>query len=96
MIPNLDGLGIIKSIVWKDGKAQLRFALAGLEDREIDIICGKINISEDGSQVTAGDFSSNMPFMENILNRFASGSFTIKDKNTQAAILAAKTLLDIK
>lgn len=94
--PKLGEIAKINSMEWREGKLYLTLALNGLEDRDIHVICNRISISEDGSEITLSDFESDMPFVENALNAFASGSHKLPDGSMARMGLAmARKILNL-
>ena len=70
--------------------------LEGLEDRPINIECQNVKISQDGSQITVSDFVSDMPFIENALNSFASGTYGLpKEGMAGMAVGMLRKVLDL-
>lgn len=79
MNANLEGIGVVREISFKNGRLMLNIVLEGLQDRPISIEADQIEIAPDESFVTVKSFKSDMPFVHNALNRFASGPFAIPD-----------------
>lgn len=94
--PKIAEIANVKSVELKDGKLILSLTLNGLENININVICNKVSISEDGSSIRISDFTSNMPFAENALNSFASGEYKI-DAGPMAkmGLLAARKMLNL-
>lgn len=92
---NIEGIGVVREISFKDGKVHLALVLNGLEDREIGITCASVAIAPDGSSVTLGDFDSNMPFAKNALDRFASRKIDVPPGAARTALLLAKKALGL-
>lgn len=86
----LDGIGIIKKISYENGKIFLTLILEGLEDKPIDITCSEIDIAADGSAITVRQFESNMPFVKNVLNRYAVKTFAIPSGKARLAAECVK------
>lgn len=95
MNPTLEGIAKIKEIAWKDGKLHLNLTLDGLENHAIEIDCARLEIAPDGSSITVGEFSSNMPFAANALNNFAARTYDIPTDGPRAALKAAKLALGV-
>ncbi len=93
--PNIEGIGTVKAISYADKQLHLTLVLVGLEDRDIDITCKDISIAEDGSSVMVGAYTSNMPFAENALNRFASQPFEVPEGAARGALVMAKKALGL-
>lgn len=92
---NLDGLGIIREISFKDRTMFIRLELEGLPDKPISITAEDVAISPDGSELVVKSFKSDMPFLHAALNRFASGSFAIPE-DARPMLKAARSVLDLK
>lgn len=91
--PEIDGIGVVKEIRYKDGKALLTIALEGLEDRPITVEASDIVIAQDGSSITINTFNSNMPFAKKGLTRFLAGkSLPIPEENRSSVVMAKKLL----
>lgn len=88
--PNLEGIGKVTEISFKDKTIFVTVVLEGLEDTPIEACCRKIEIAPDGSSVTLADFDSKLPFAKNALNRFAAKTFDIPEGKTRSALAAAK------
>lgn len=93
--PNLDGIGQVREISYRDKMLLLTLVLEGLEDRPVEIRCSSIEIAPDGSSVRIGGFESNMPFAQNALNRFATEPFAVPEGSARMAVCAAKKLLGL-
>lgn len=93
--PNLEGIGIVKDMVYEDKKLRLTLILAGLEDKPITIQCDDIVIAEDGSSIIVEKFESNMEFARNALNRFATRRFDVPEGMARFALKSAKTVLGL-
>lgn len=91
---NLDDLGVIREFSYKNGRLFLTIALEGLQDHPISIEAKDIEIAPDGSSITVKSLVSNMPFVHNALNRFASGTFEVPE-NSRAYVKSAKCLLGL-
>lgn len=88
--PNIEGIGVVKEISFRDRTLFLTVVLDGLEDRPIEISCSRLEIAPDGSSVTVHEFQSNMPFAQNALNRFAVRPFSVPEGGARMAVVAAK------
>ena len=77
--PAIKGIGEITDITFKNRELRLTLLLDGLEDKPVEVICRSVFISPAGDSVTVGDFSSNMPFAQNALNRFAARTYEVPD-----------------
>jgi len=76
-IPHIDKIAKITKICFESGKFQITFALNGLDDVEMQLLCNTIHIADDGSTVTLKDFTSNMAFLENAANAFGAKEFAV-------------------
>lgn len=95
MNSHLEGIGVVKSIAYKDGKLILTVVLEGLEDHPLSIEAGEIEIAPDGSTIKVGKFNANIPFANNALNRFATNKFNVPEGGARTALKTAKTLLGL-
>lgn len=93
--PNIEGIGTVQEIKYADGKCHVKLLLNGLEDKPIDITCEDIKIGDDGSYVLIEKFTSNMPFVQNALNKFASQKFDIPEGSARFAVKSAKSILNL-
>lgn len=94
--PAIKGIGTVRSISYKDHRLSLTATLDGLDGVLIEITCGTVIIAGDGSSVTVADFTSNMPFAENALNRFAARAYAIPDNSVaRGALKTAKKVMGI-
>lgn len=94
--PRLAGIAKIKKIAWEDKKIHLLLVLNGLDDVDIDVVCNDVKIAEDGSRVSVGGFTSNMPFAENALNQIAARDYPVPERGVARSILKiVKKTLDI-
>ncbi|MCR4666748.1 MAG: hypothetical protein K5657_05590 [Desulfovibrio sp.] len=92
----LAGIGTITDLRYESGRLSMRISLLGLEDREIEAVCSRVSIAPDGSSITLSDFTSNMPFMATILNRYlASAPLTLPEGNVRTFALTAKKVLGV-
>ena len=89
----LDGIMELKEIRIVDKKPAMIFTLTGMPDRELTATVGTVDISEDGSSVRLGDFSSNAAFLENALNRFVTRPIPIEDTRVAFALRKARSFL---
>lgn len=85
--------GKLKSLFFKDGQIKASLLLNGLDDREITISCASVDIAEDGSEISLGDFSSNLPCVEQALNDFCTRTFPVNSKSGQVALVGIRKLL---
>lgn len=95
MNPNLDGIGVVREISYRDKMLFLTIALDGLEDRPIDLRCSDIKIAPDGSTITIHGFESNIAFAQNALNRFATRPFKVPEGGARMAVMAVKKALGL-
>ena len=94
--PKIADIAKIKSMEWREGKLFLTFTFNGLEDREIKVICKKIEIAPDNSSISLSGFESDMPFVENALNAFASGTHKLPEGGmTRIGVAMARKILDL-
>lgn len=94
--PYLADIGTVTGIAYADKKLHLLLKLKGMEDHEIEVVCNSIAIAEDGSQITFGEFTSNKPFAQNALNKFAASTYDIPDKvGVHLAMRCARTALGL-
>lgn len=92
----IEDIGTVEELAFKNRELYLKIKLAGLEDRPIDVKGSDIKISEDGAKVRIGKFDSNMPFLDNALNRFLKDkSFAIPEGSARMAALSAKSLFGL-
>lgn len=89
---NLSGIVEFREIRVEDGRPVLHFTLEGLPDREIKAVVHSITIAEDGTSVTLANYESDMPFVQNALNRFASLTVPVKDASVARALSMARFL----
>lgn len=85
--------GKLTSLFFKDGQIRASLLLNGLEDREISISCASVDIAEDGSAISLGDFSSNVPCVEQALKDFCTRTFPVKPKSAQIILIGIRKLL---
>lgn len=90
--PNFEGIGKAREIAYRDRKVYLTIELEGLEDRPFEVVAEKIEFAPDCSSVRVSEFSSNMPFLHNALNRFATREFSIPESKRGMFALAKKAL----
>ena len=84
--------GRLTSLFIKDGQVRAGLLLNGL-DREISVSCASVDIAEDGSTIRLGDFSANVPCIEQALNDFCTRTFEVKSQRAQYALIALRKLL---
>ena len=89
----LDGIIELREILIVDRKPTMVFTLTGMPDRELSAVVGTVDISEDGSSVRLSNFSSNVPFLENALNRFVTRPIPIEDAKVAFALRKARSFL---
>lgn len=92
--PNLEGIGTVREISYKDGKIYLTIILEGLEDHPMSIEASDIEIANDASTIKVNKFKANKPFLHNALNRFAVCKFDIPE-SSRTALKTAKTVLGL-
>ncbi|MBD5418336.1 MAG: hypothetical protein HDR50_12010 [Desulfovibrio sp.] len=85
--------GKLKSLFFKDGKINASLILNGFDDKKIYISCASVKIADDGSEISLGDFSSNVPCIEQALNDFCTRTFLIKSTKAQYTMMIIKKLL---
>lgn len=93
--PNLEGIGVVKEIRYKDKIFTLTVELAGLEDKPITLYATDIDIADDGSSVAVRKFASNMPFMQAALSRFLAGTPIAIPADNRDHLITAKKLLGL-
>lgn len=84
--------GRLTSLLIKDGQIRAGLRLNGLE-QEISVTCASVAIAEDGSAVSLGGFSANVPCIEQGLNDFCTRTFEVKSARAQYALIALRKLL---
>ncbi len=82
--------GRLKSLRIEERTLKATLVLHGLEDKDIELACASVVISEDGSAVTLKGFTSNMPFAEKALNAFAARTYSVESAATRAALLMVR------
>lgn len=85
--------GRLRSLFFKDGQIRASLLLNGLDDREITISCASVEIAEDGSHISLGGFSSNLPCIEQALNDFCTRTFPVDSRGAQVALVGIRKLL---
>lgn len=85
--------GRLKSLFFKDGEIRASLVLNGLDDREVTVSCASVDIAEDGSKISLGDFSANVPCIEQALNDFCARTFEVSSRRAQLALVAVRKLL---
>ncbi len=83
----------VRSLTLSEGRIRAAVALGGLDDKEFEVVCSDISIGEEYDSVRIGHFSSNMPFLENILNDFAAKEFAVPHEFGQVGLLFLKSVL---
>ncbi|MBO4369584.1 MAG: hypothetical protein J5803_05750 [Desulfovibrio sp.] len=92
----LAGIGELTDLRYSNKTLLMRIRLYGLEDREIEASCTDIRIANDGSSLALASFSSNMPFMETMLNRYlANATLSLPEGNARMLAVAAKKVLGV-
>ena len=84
--------GRLTSLCIKDGQVRAGLLLNGL-DQEISLACASVTIAEDGSTVSLGGFSANVPCIEQALNDFCTRTFEVRSTRAQYALIALRKLL---
>lgn len=84
--------GRVTSLSIRDGKVTAGLVLNGL-DQEIAVSCASVSIAEDGSSIRLGDFSANVPCIEQALNDFCTRTFEVKSPRAQYALTALRKVL---
>lgn len=95
MIPDISGITKISEVSFKNGKLLLTATLAGLEDRPIHIEAAEIHVPDDGSSIKIGKFRSDMPFVDNALNRFAMEAFNVPEGDARAVLVEVAKILNL-
>lgn len=90
----LEGIGVIKELVWKDQALQVTLELNGLA-QPITITAKDIDIAPDASSITVKTYTANMPFVDVALNRFATQTFAVPAGKGRLALQAAKKALGL-
>lgn len=85
--------GEVTALHYVEGGVQAVFLLKGLEDRPVTVHCRNITISEDGSRIRIGAYTSNMPFLETALNRFAVNPIPVSNATVRQLLVRCKSLL---
>lgn len=94
--PQLEGIGAVEELTWKDGSIRGTLRLADLEDHPIEVVCSDIRIAPDGGSIVIGKLASNKKFAENAFKRFVEGrQFEIPEGAARAAALTARKLLGL-
>lgn len=92
--PQLEGIGTLEDLVWKDGAIHGTLLLVDMEDQPIEVEASNIKIAPDASSISIGSLRSNKRFVANGLKRFVEGKeFPIPEGAPRTAALAAKKLL---
>lgn len=85
--------GKLTGLFFKDGQIRASLVLNGLEDKEISVSCASVAIAEDGSEISLGNFSANLPCIEQALNDFCTRTYKVESGRAQLALVAARKLL---
>ncbi len=93
--PNIEGIGKVKAISYQNKQLYLTVVLDGLENIDINVTCKDISIAKDNSSITIGSYTSNMPFAENALNRFARKPFDVPEGAARTVLSGAKIALGL-
>ena len=93
--PNLEGIGVVKEIIYKNKAIGLTVELAGLEDKPIRLNASDIAFSGDNSSVTVNKIESNMPFMQAAMARFVVGKPIDIPEDLRGKVGMAKTILGL-
>ena len=75
----IEKFGTINEIDYRDKKLSLTCELKGLEGNPIEVSIGLLQIADDGSHITIGDFDSNREFAKNALNMFAAKEYAVPE-----------------
>ena len=81
------------SLSLSEGELHASVAMDGLDGKEFEVVCSDISIGDEYDSVRIGHFSSNMPFLENILNDFATKEFLVAHEFGQVGLLFLKSVL---
>ncbi len=94
--PKLADIARISKVAIEDGTLSIHFILKGLDEKEMDVQCSSISIAEDGSSISLGNYTSNIEFLQNALNQFATLTLPVPDNTMTRAILkTVKAVLNI-
>ncbi len=94
--PKVANIARISRIAIEDGKLSMRLVLKGLENTEMDVQCSNITIAEDGSSISLGNYTSNMEFLQNALNQFATLTIPVPENTmTRATLKTVKAVLNM-
>ena len=93
--PNLEGIGVIREIKYKDKAAKITVELAGLEKNPITLYASDIVVADDGSSIIVNKFESNMAFMQVALSRFLAGRPIYVPEDARGSLAMAKKILDL-
>ncbi|MBQ3060566.1 MAG: hypothetical protein IJD16_09710 [Desulfovibrio sp.] len=83
----ISGYGEIYELKIENKNIKAKGILCGLEDKEIEVVCEHVHISEDGLKLSLYGFKSNMPFAEKALNNFAARDYKITSEVLQKALV---------
>lgn len=64
-----------------------------MPDWDITINVGILSINEDGTKIMLGDYSSDMAFIQNALNKYAVRTIDIDDPKIVTALKAIRKVL---
>ena len=94
--PGFARFGQISRIAYENKRLTLGLLLKGLEDREIEVSCAGIRIADDGSSVTLYDYTSNVEFVTEAMNMFATRPIDVPDNSmVRSVVKTAKTVLGL-
>ncbi len=93
--PRISRYGTITSISFVDKTLTCRVQLLGLENEELEVSCSHIEIAADSSTITLSRFSANKPFLENVLNDYATRPIPIPESGVvRAGLSILKAIID--
>ena len=93
--PKLETIGTVESLTYKDKKLYMTVILEGMEDKPIDVCAEEIEISPDCASVKVNKFSSNMAFVNNALNKYATCPFSVPDGAGRTVLKTVKPILGL-
>ena len=88
--PVIKRYGTIDQLYFQDKRFYVKLILLGMEDTPFECSVGHLYIKDDFSTIQFGDFQANKPFLQNILDDFATKEFKIPAN--EKVILALKTI----
>lgn len=89
----LKGIATVKSIKLENKKPVITITLEGMSDRDITICVGILSVNEEGTKIMLGDYSSDMPFIQNALNKYAVRTIDVGDPKMITALKAIRKVL---